>query len=172
MDLCVFGLTVKLAVNRGEVPGARIFASTRALVSTGCYGPSGFDPRWEMPKGGQVADGVDGVRTAVREQIAAGAPIVWSRLPDDLPHLIDRKRAGVSRPDLQNIRKRPAANLEAGFARTTGIKAPCLCLNGREAVLNLRQRQGDKPFPDPIGSREQQTRWQRLTANGASNHVQ
>jgi imidazolonepropionase-like amidohydrolase len=61
------------AVAQGIVPGPRIFAATRALVATGCYGPSGFDPRWEVPKGAQVADGVDGVRRAVREQIAAGA---------------------------------------------------------------------------------------------------
>ena len=50
-----------------------MLAATQALVATGCYGPSGFDPRWEMPVGAQVADGVDGVRVAVRQQIAAGA---------------------------------------------------------------------------------------------------
>src|SRR5882672_8557544 len=53
--------------------GPRVFASTRAIVATGCYGPSGFDPRWQVPKGAQEADGVDGVRVAVREQVAAGA---------------------------------------------------------------------------------------------------
>ena len=61
------------SIATGIVPGPRIFAATRALVATGCYGPSGFDPRWDVPKGAQVADGVDGVRVAVRQQIAAGA---------------------------------------------------------------------------------------------------
>lgn len=61
------------AAQSGWIAGPRIFAATRALVATGCYGPSGFDPRWDMPKGAQVADGPDGVRKAVREQIAAGA---------------------------------------------------------------------------------------------------
>jgi imidazolonepropionase-like amidohydrolase len=61
------------AVKAGLIEGPRIYASTRALVATGCYGPSGFDPRWRMPKGAQVADGADGLRVAVREQIAAGA---------------------------------------------------------------------------------------------------
>jgi imidazolonepropionase-like amidohydrolase len=61
------------AIEEGVIPGPRIFAATRALVATGCYGPSGFDPRWELPVGAQVADGPDGVRVAVREQIAAGA---------------------------------------------------------------------------------------------------
>jgi len=61
------------AISQGIVPGPRIFASTRALVATGCYGPSGFDPRFDLPKGAEVADGRDGVRVAVRRQIAAGA---------------------------------------------------------------------------------------------------
>ncbi|MFO1054454.1 MAG: amidohydrolase family protein [Planctomycetota bacterium] len=61
------------SIARGIVPGPRVFAATRAMVATGCYGPAGFDPRWSMPIGAQVADGVDGVRKAVREQIAAGA---------------------------------------------------------------------------------------------------
>ncbi|MBI3835863.1 MAG: amidohydrolase family protein [Planctomycetes bacterium] len=61
------------AIASNLIPGPRVFASTRAIVATGCYGPSGFDPRWDMPKGAQVADGVDGVRRAVREQVAAGA---------------------------------------------------------------------------------------------------
>ena len=55
------------------IPGPRIFAATRAIVASGSYGPDGFDPRWTVPKGAQVADGVDGMRRAVREQIAAGA---------------------------------------------------------------------------------------------------
>ena len=61
------------AVASGLIPGPRIFAATRALVATGCYGPAGFDPRWTLPKGAQEADGVVGVRVAVRQQIAAGA---------------------------------------------------------------------------------------------------
>ena len=61
------------AIAAGIVEGPRILAATRAIVASGCYGPSGFDPRWKVPKGAQEADGVDGVRVAVREQIAAGA---------------------------------------------------------------------------------------------------
>jgi imidazolonepropionase-like amidohydrolase len=61
------------AVAAGTIPGPRIFAATRALVASGSYGPAGFDPRWEMPKGAQVVDGADGIRRGVREQVAAGA---------------------------------------------------------------------------------------------------
>ena len=64
---------VKLAVNRGEVPGPRIFASTRAMAPTGMY-PIGT-PNWEieLPHGVQVVDGVDNARLAVREQVQHGA---------------------------------------------------------------------------------------------------
>ena len=61
------------AVEQGLIPGPRIYAVTRALVAGASYGPHGFDPRWDVPKGAQEADGVAGVRRAVREQIAAGA---------------------------------------------------------------------------------------------------
>jgi len=64
---------VKLAVNRGEVPGSRIFASTRAMAPTGMY-PIGT-PNWEieLPHGVQPVDGVDNARLAVREQVQHGA---------------------------------------------------------------------------------------------------
>ena len=64
---------VKLAVNRGEVPGPRIFASTRAMAPTGMY-PIGT-PNWEieLPHGVQTVDGVDNARLAVREQVQHGA---------------------------------------------------------------------------------------------------
>jgi imidazolonepropionase-like amidohydrolase len=61
------------AIEQRIIPGPRVLTVTKALVATGCYGPAGFDPRWDVPKGAQVADGPDGLRRAVREQIAAGA---------------------------------------------------------------------------------------------------
>jgi imidazolonepropionase-like amidohydrolase len=64
---------VKLAINRGEVPGPRVFASTRAMAPTGMY-PIGT-PNWEieLPHGVQTVDGVENARLAVREQVQHGA---------------------------------------------------------------------------------------------------
>ncbi|HEX5051000.1 MAG TPA: amidohydrolase family protein [Planctomycetota bacterium] len=59
------------AIAQGIVGGPLVVPSTRALVATGCYGPNYAAAA--TPKGAQVADGADGVRRAVREQIAAGA---------------------------------------------------------------------------------------------------
>jgi imidazolonepropionase-like amidohydrolase len=79
------------AIAQGMVPGPRVFAATRAIVATGCYGPSGFDPRWEVPKGAQEVTGPVEMRKAVREQIAAGAD--WIKVYADY-----RRRPGVTTP--------------------------------------------------------------------------
>jgi imidazolonepropionase-like amidohydrolase len=64
---------VKTAINRGEVPGPRMFVSTRAMAPTGMYPLLGYSWELEMPHGVQVVDGVEGARLAVREQVAHGA---------------------------------------------------------------------------------------------------
>ena len=64
---------VKLAIERGEIPGPRVFASTRAMAPTGMY-PITFG-NWELdgPHGVQPVDGVDNARLAVRQQVQHGA---------------------------------------------------------------------------------------------------
>jgi len=64
---------VKLAVNRGEVPGPRIFASTRAMAPTGMYPINTQNWEIDLPKGVQYVDGVDNARLAVRQQVQHGA---------------------------------------------------------------------------------------------------
>ena len=64
---------VKMAIQRGEVPGPRIFTSTRAMTPTGMYPLLGYSWEIVVPHGVQFVDGVDGVRLAVREQISHGA---------------------------------------------------------------------------------------------------
>src|SRR6266705_41140 len=55
---------VKRAVNRGEIPGPRIFASTRAMAPTGMYPIVSDNWELELPHGVQPVDGVDGARGA------------------------------------------------------------------------------------------------------------
>ncbi len=64
---------IKLAVARGEVPGARVFASTRAMAPTGMYPLLGYSWELELPHGVQVVDGVESARLAVRQQVGNGA---------------------------------------------------------------------------------------------------
>src|SRR3954469_3322759 len=64
---------VKLAINRGEVPGPRVFASTRAMAPTGMYPIGTANWEIELPHGVQVVDGADNARLAVRDQVQHGA---------------------------------------------------------------------------------------------------
>jgi imidazolonepropionase-like amidohydrolase len=64
---------VKMAIERGEVPGPRMQVATRAMAPTGMYPLLGYSWELEMPHGVQVVDGVEAARKAVREQAAHGA---------------------------------------------------------------------------------------------------
>jgi len=64
---------VKMAIANGEVPGPRMQVATRALTPTGMYPLLGYSWELKVPTGVQYADGVDGVRKAVREQVMYGA---------------------------------------------------------------------------------------------------
>lgn len=70
---------LKRAIDQGIVPGPRLLVATRAIVATGAYGPHGY--AMPVPQGAQEADGPDGLRRAVREQISAGAD--WVKLYAD-----------------------------------------------------------------------------------------
>jgi imidazolonepropionase-like amidohydrolase len=64
---------IKRAIERGEVPGPRIFASTRAMAPTGRYPIQSANWEIALPHGVQVVDGVESARLAVRQQIGHGA---------------------------------------------------------------------------------------------------
>src|SRR3954470_15866918 len=64
---------VKTAINRGVIPGPRMFVSTRAFSATGMYPLLGYSWELRMPEGVQVVDGADNITKAVREQVKYGA---------------------------------------------------------------------------------------------------
>ena len=64
---------VKTAINRGVVPGPRMFVATRAFSATGMYPLQGYSWELRVPEGVQIVDGADNIRRAVREQVKYGA---------------------------------------------------------------------------------------------------
>ena len=64
---------VKQAINRGVIPGPRMFVSTRAFSATGMYPLLGYSWELKLPEGVQIVDGADNIRKAVREQVKYGA---------------------------------------------------------------------------------------------------
>ena len=68
-------VSLKRAVNEGIVPGPRMQVAGRAIVSTGSYGPKGYDTDQQIMLGAEPADGNDLVRV-VRDQIGKGADFI------------------------------------------------------------------------------------------------
>ena len=64
---------IKMAIERGYIPGPRMFAATRAISTTGGYPLEGYAPEIEVPKGAQLIDGPIEARKAAREQLDHGA---------------------------------------------------------------------------------------------------
>jgi imidazolonepropionase-like amidohydrolase len=64
---------IKTAINRGVIPGPRMFVATRAFAPTGMYPLSGYSWELTLPEGVQIVDGADNIRKVVREQAKFGA---------------------------------------------------------------------------------------------------
>ena len=120
---------VKLAINRGIIPGPRMFVSTRAMAPTGMYNPTAFS--WElpnMPGGVQFADGVEGVRLAVREQVKYGAD--WIKYYADGPAIF-RDGAFHSRPNYTDEESKALVDEAHRLGRKVAAHA-----NGKEAIAS------------------------------------
>ena len=64
---------LKTAIERGVVPGPRLWVSTRAFAPTGMYPLSGYSWELRVPEGVQIVDGPEEIRKAVREEVKYGA---------------------------------------------------------------------------------------------------
>lgn len=134
---------VKRAIDNGVIPGPRLQVATRALSTTGAYGPSGYAPEIIYPRGVQLVDGVEDGRKAVREQVGNGADWIkiyvdraYYLLPDgslnsvptftleevraivDEAHRLRRKVAAhaMARPGLENALAAGVDSIEHGIA--------------------------------------------------------
>jgi imidazolonepropionase-like amidohydrolase len=67
-----FDVQLKLAIERGLVPGPRIITTTRAIVATGSYAPRRTSYAFDPPQGAEEASGPD-IQRVVRSQIGYGA---------------------------------------------------------------------------------------------------
>jgi imidazolonepropionase-like amidohydrolase len=84
-------VALKRAINEGLIPGPRMVVAGRAIVSTGSYGPKGFDSDSKIMLGAEPADGNELIRV-VRDQIGQGADFIkiyadyrWGLSNEDQP---------------------------------------------------------------------------------------
>jgi imidazolonepropionase-like amidohydrolase len=73
-------VALKMAIDRGIVPGPHMLVVTRAIVATGSYGPPRTGYSFDPPQGAQEAD-LATLPHVVREQIGRGAD--WVKLYGD-----------------------------------------------------------------------------------------
>jgi len=73
-------VSMRNAINHGDIPGPRMFVATMFIGATGSHGDlNGFSPflNFKLPKEmSGVADGVEGVRAQVRYNIKYGADVI------------------------------------------------------------------------------------------------
>jgi imidazolonepropionase-like amidohydrolase len=115
---------IKEAIERGYIPGPRIFASTRAISTTGGYPLEGYAPEIEVPKGVQIIDGPVEARKAAREQLDHGAD--WIKVYMTHRSWLDKRGNLVSQPTLTLEEIKAIVDETHGWKR----KVACHAYNG------------------------------------------
>lgn len=115
---------IKQAINEGRIPGPRIFASTRAISTTGGYNLEGYAPEIVVPKGAQLVDGPIEARKAAREQLDHGAD--WIKVYMTHRSWLDKQGNLVSQPTLTVDELRAIVDEAHGWKR----KVACHAYNG------------------------------------------
>src|SRR2546421_11065693 len=127
---------LKTAIARGVLPGPRMFVSTLAMAPTGMYPLTGYAWELRVPEGVLIADGVEGVRKAVREQIKYGAD--WIKFYADGRYY----KTGDPRRPLRSSGKVTTAEMDAivDEAHRLGKKvaAHAMAWDGIDAALTAR----------------------------------
>ena len=67
---------LKIAIEKGIIPGPRMIVSTRAIVAKGTYGPKSSSPDVVLPQGAAEVANIDELENEVRTQISKGADFV------------------------------------------------------------------------------------------------
>jgi imidazolonepropionase-like amidohydrolase len=69
-------VALKLAIEKGIIPGPRMIVATRAIVAKGTYGPVSNSPDVILPQGAAEVAGLNEMSNEVRTQIGKGADLV------------------------------------------------------------------------------------------------
>ena len=67
---------LKMAIEKGVIPGPRMIVATRAIVARGTYGPKSENPDVDLPQGAEEVAGLEELSRAIRSQIGHGADLI------------------------------------------------------------------------------------------------
>jgi imidazolonepropionase-like amidohydrolase len=115
---------IKQAIEKGYIPGPRMFIVTRAISTTGGYPLEGYAPEVAVPKGAQLVDGPVEARKAAREQLDNGAD--WIKVYMTHRSWLDRQGNLVSQPTLTVEELKAIVDEAHGW----GKKVACHAYNG------------------------------------------
>jgi imidazolonepropionase-like amidohydrolase len=112
---------IKQAIERGYIPGPRMFVATRAISTTGGYPLEGYAPELDMPKGSQLVDGPVEARKAAREQLSNGAD--WIKVYMTHRSWVGEHGELVSQPTLTVEELKPIVDEAHGWGRKVACHA-------------------------------------------------
>ena len=112
---------IKQAIERGYIPGPRMFVVTRAISTTGGYPLEGYAPELDMPKGAQLIDGPVEARKAAREQLSNGAD--WLKVYMTHRSWVDAQGNLVSQPTLTVEELKAIVDEAHGWSRKVACHA-------------------------------------------------
>ncbi|MGA9527072.1 MAG: amidohydrolase family protein [Terriglobales bacterium] len=112
---------IKMAIDRGYIPGPRMFVTTRAISTTGGYALEGYAPEIEVPKGVQIVDGPVEARKAAREQLDHGAD--WIKVYMTHRSWLDKNGELFSQPTLTLEEIRAIVDEAHGWGRKVACHA-------------------------------------------------
>ncbi|HEV8254567.1 MAG TPA: amidohydrolase family protein [Vicinamibacteria bacterium] len=115
---------IKMAIEKGYIPGPRLFVATRAISTTGGYPLEGYAPEIDVPKGVQIVDGPVEARKAAREQLDHGAD--WIKVYMTHRSWVDAGGRLVSQPTLTVEELKAIVDETHGW----GKKVACHAYNG------------------------------------------
>jgi imidazolonepropionase-like amidohydrolase len=115
---------IKQAIEKGYIPGPRMFVVTRAISSTGGYPLEDYAPEVDVPKGAQIVDGPVEARKAVREQLDHGAD--WIKIYVTHRSWVDKQGNLFSQPTFTLEEIKAIVDEAHGW----GKKVACHAYNG------------------------------------------
>lgn len=119
--------SMKVAIDRGLVPGPRLVPCSRDVSTTGHAGDRSFPPHWEVGALGAIrpSDGPDEFRRSVRAEIKEGAEIIKMFITGGHGTIGPREQIEMTREEL-------GAGIEAAHLRGVRVRGH---IANREAIL-------------------------------------
>jgi imidazolonepropionase-like amidohydrolase len=119
--------SMKVAIERGLIPGPRLVPCSRDISTTGHAGDRSYPPHWEVGALGAIrpSDGPDEFRRSVRTEIKEGAEIIKMFITGGHGTIGPREQVEMTREEL-------AAGIEAAHLRGAKVRGH---IANREAIL-------------------------------------